>query len=277
MINRICISINNRCNLACKYCHFHEKEEYIEKTNMNVFKILDNVNDYIKRYELKTFKIGFVGNGEPFLDFDKLKKYIEYISNELKSGIITAYTITNGTLVSEEMLLFLKEHNVTVGFSIDGIRSIHNKWRCNSYKKVRSAIDLYKDIYGMYPTLNCTVGTDVLDNAEQTIEFFKQFDSRITFSRMIGKYGISMLDFSNFINKAKEKLNIRTGGYDCTMYGGLCGAGINNYFYANEKVYICGNCIDLGESFPYTTPIDEIKFEVNNFERNRCYKENLNK
>ena len=25
MINRICISINNSCNLGCKYCHFHEK------------------------------------------------------------------------------------------------------------------------------------------------------------------------------------------------------------------------------------------------------------
>ena len=25
MIDRICISINNRCNLACSYCHFHEK------------------------------------------------------------------------------------------------------------------------------------------------------------------------------------------------------------------------------------------------------------
>ena len=25
MVTRACISINNRCNLNCTYCHFHEK------------------------------------------------------------------------------------------------------------------------------------------------------------------------------------------------------------------------------------------------------------
>ena len=64
MINRICISINNRCNLACRYCHFREKGE-IEAAEMNVFAILDNV----KEYATQKFKIGFVGNGEGFLDW----------------------------------------------------------------------------------------------------------------------------------------------------------------------------------------------------------------
>lgn len=61
MINRICISINNRCNLRCLYCHFHEKGE-MAAADMDVFRILDNVKAYAK----DTFKIGFVGNGEGF-------------------------------------------------------------------------------------------------------------------------------------------------------------------------------------------------------------------
>ena len=52
MIDRICISINNRCNIACRYCHFHEKC-MIEAADMDVFEILDNV----KRYAGKKFKI----------------------------------------------------------------------------------------------------------------------------------------------------------------------------------------------------------------------------
>ena len=40
-------------------------------------------------------------------------------------------------------------------------------------------------------------------------------------------------DENDFLKKASERLNVRTGGYDCTMYGGLCGAGMDNYFYAN--------------------------------------------
>ena len=90
MIDRICISINNRCNLACRYCHFHEKSN-IWVQDMDVFEILDNV----KRYAGKKFKIGFVGNGESFLDWPLLRSYIEYIED---TPAISAYTITNGTV-----------------------------------------------------------------------------------------------------------------------------------------------------------------------------------
>jgi uncharacterized protein len=205
---------------------------------MDVFKILNNVKAYIKKYRIKPFKIGFVGNGEPLLSFDKLKSYIEYIANELKANDILAYTITNGILVTEEMLDFFKEHNVNVGFSIDGPRDIHNKWRCSSFEKTLNGIELHKKVYGKYPSMNCTVGNDVIEQADDVINFFEKFQTRITFSRMIGKYGVSMSDFKSFIAKAREKLNIRFGGYDCTMYGGMCGAGINNFFYANGKIYI---------------------------------------
>ena len=30
MVTRACISINNRCNLNCTYCHFHEKKDCID-------------------------------------------------------------------------------------------------------------------------------------------------------------------------------------------------------------------------------------------------------
>lgn len=79
MINRICISINNRCNLGCKYCHFHEKS-ILDDADMDVFKILDNVKTYAKG----NFKIGFVGNGEGLLDWPKLKSYIAYLEDYYK-------------------------------------------------------------------------------------------------------------------------------------------------------------------------------------------------
>ena len=70
--------------------------------------------------------------------------------------------------------------------------------------------------------MNCTVGKEVLEHFDETITFFQQFDNRVTFSRMIGKYGISLKDFRDFMKKASKRLNVRIGGYDCTMYGGLC-------------------------------------------------------
>ena len=141
MVNRICISINNRCNLNCKYCHFHEKSDHIISSDMNVYSILDNVKTHIEKYDIPLFKIGFVGNGEPLLDYPKLKEYIVYIGDYLKNGVISAYTITNGLLFDEDILHFFREYNVNVGFSIDGIKEIHDKWRCNSFDTVLEKID----------------------------------------------------------------------------------------------------------------------------------------
>lgn len=275
MVNRICISINNRCNLSCKYCHFSEKSEHITNLDMNVYSILDNVKNHIKKFDIPLFKIGFVGNGEPLLDFSELKQYIMYIGDFLKSGTIQAYTITNGTVINEEMLRFFQEYNVNVGFSIDGIKEIHNKWRCNSFDKVLNGIELYHKIYGVYPSMNCTVGHDILNRSDDTIVFFKQFNNRITFSRMIGVNSIRLDEFREFIEKASASLNVRMGGYDCTMYGGKCGAGINNLFYANGKIYICGNCVDIPSKFSSETTIDEVKFDIKPFDRQFCYKEKL--
>lgn len=275
MVNRICISINNRCNLNCSYCHFHEKSTHIQSEEMDVYAILDNAKSHIEKYNIQQFKIGFVGNGEPLLDFDLLHDYIIYIGEHLKKRLISAYTISNGLIATEEMLRFFKEYGVDIGFSIDGIKSVHNALRCNSYDKVMQSIELYRKINGAYPSMNCTVGRDVLANQKETIDFFAQFDNRITFSRMIGKNGISLDSFKAFMNTAMKTLNVRTGRYDCTMYGGMCGAGINNYYFANGKAYICGNCIDLPTPYCSDTPLDLIDFRVNPFDRNCCYKESL--
>lgn len=275
MINRACISINNRCNLNCSYCHFHttEKARHIAEAEMNVYGILDNIKTHIEKYEITKFKLGFVGNGEPLLDYELLKDYIEYISDYLSNEKIAAYTITNGTVISEQVLTFFKDYNVNVGFSIDGIPEIHNKLRCNTHSKVMDAIELFYSINGCYPSMNCTVGKDILYNMDDTVAFFEKFNNKITFSRMIGINGISLAEFHDFLKVAMKKLNVRTGGYDCTMYGGMCGAGINNIFYANGNIYLCGNCVDLPPIAKADTPIDHIVPEISKFDRKSCFRE----
>lgn len=277
MINRACISINNRCNLNCTYCHFHapEKTAHLTESEMDIYAVLDNIMNHIDKHEIKVFKLGFVGNGEPLLDFENLKGYIKHIESFLSDGRIAAYTITNGTLVTKEMLEFFKTYSINIGFSIDGIPDIHNRYRCGTHTAVMKSIELYHTVNGHYPFMNCTVSRDVLDRTDEAIAFFEPFGTRITFSRMIGENGIELDDFHKFLEKAKEKLYVRTGGYDCTMYGGKCGAGINNIFYANGKIYICGNCVDLPDHYSSDTPLDEVKFIIKPFDRSYCYKEEL--
>lgn len=275
MITRACISINHACNLNCAYCHFHEKRNAIVNADMDVIQILDNIRTHIQKYSIKTFKLGFVGDGEPLLAFGKLQQYITHIADLLKTGQIAAYVITNGTTVNRSMIEFLTQHNVSIGFSIDGPKYIHDTWRCGSFDQVMHNIELYREITGAYPSMNCTVGEAALQNTDDIIEFFKPFNNKITFSRMIGKYGITLEEFHVFLDKVATELNVRRGGYDCTMYGGMCGAGIDNIFYANNKIFVCGNCIDVDMSFPANTPLDCINFNVSSFDRTNCYKESV--
>lgn len=236
---------------------------------MDVFLILDNVKKYSKR----PFKIGFVGNGECFLDWIKLKSYITYLEGY---DNITAYTITNGTVtLLDEDWKFLEDHHINVGFSIDGYRELHDMNRCGSFDKAIKNVEEYKRVTGHYPTFNATVGEESLKNADRVINFFKPFGTRVTFSRMIGKYGITLGEYRDFLNRAEKEIPVRRGGFDCTMYGGQCGAGTNNYFFSNGKVYFCGNCIDLppvGSSDMTFEVLEKISLQ---FDRNYCYKESL--
>ncbi len=268
MINRICISINNQCNLACKYCHFHDKG-ILENAEMDVYEILDNVKNYTK----SSFKIGFVGNGECFLVWNQLKSYISYIED---CDNISSYTITNGTVaLADEDWMFLENHKVNVGFSLDGYKELHDKNRCGSFDKVLKNVEVYKQVTGHYPTFNATVGEESILNADRVISFFKPFGTRVTFSRMIGKHGISLQEYRAFLTQAEKEIPVRRGGLDCTMYGGQCGAGINNFFFANGKVYYCGNCIDLPPVGNSSMKFEELEKVSLQFDRNNCFKESL--
>lgn len=268
MVDRICISINNRCNLSCKYCHFHEKG-LSEDIPMDVLKILKNVKEYAQHQ----FKIGFVGNGEPLLDYDRLKQYILYLADNENVSI---YTITNGTVeLADEEWNFLEEHRINVGFSVDGPEDIHNLYRGNTLQRVLKNVEKYKTCTGHYPTFNATVGKESLDKLEDIIAFFKPFGTRITFSRMIGKYGISLEEYKAFIHEVEKHLPVRRGALDCTMYGGMCGAGANNFFFSNGKVYLCGNCIDLPAIGSSEMTFEELEGINLKFNRNYCYKESI--
>ena len=114
-----------------------------------------------------------------------------------------------------------------------------------------------------------------MEHREQVFDFFRSFGSRITFSRMIGSYGISLEDYWQFMEEAKGSLSVRTGALDCTMYGGLCGAGTNNYFFANGKVYFCGNCVDLPPVADSHISFFDLEKMHLTFDRTHCYKEGL--
>ena len=70
MVTRACISINNRCNLNCTYCHFHEKKDYIQEDNMDVITILDIIASHIEDNDIDLFKLGFVDSNREMIPLE---------------------------------------------------------------------------------------------------------------------------------------------------------------------------------------------------------------
>ena len=57
MIDRACISLTNKCNLKCKYCHFQDKQNNYSEFSIDDLKaIVDNIHDYCKQNHLEKFK-----------------------------------------------------------------------------------------------------------------------------------------------------------------------------------------------------------------------------
>ena len=124
------IKLTNRCNLQCSYCYFpqdHETHTMSLETGKNVIQ---------KMYELPTnvpLTLGFHG-GEPLLEFEKIMALMEYTNEEIANGSRrVAYQLqTNGTLMTDEIAAALKQNNVWVGLSLDGVTENSNS--CRGYR-----------------------------------------------------------------------------------------------------------------------------------------------
>lgn len=129
----VSLTISERCNLNCVYCYEHNKTAR-DMTFEQAKSIIDS--------ELKERKpsdytcIDFFG-GEPFLNFELIKRVYDYVTSFYK-GKIHFFATTNGTLVHGEIQKWLleKRANFSVGLSLDGTREAHNINRSDSFDDI---------------------------------------------------------------------------------------------------------------------------------------------
>lgn len=123
-LTNICLNLTDDCNLHCRYCFVEQHPHYM------TYKVAKDATDWIyKNLQIKKElnyipqdemgSINFFG-GEPTLMWDSiivpLTKYIKtnYL-NDIYLGITT-----NGTLLTDERIQFLKDNNIGLLLSIDG-------------------------------------------------------------------------------------------------------------------------------------------------------------
>lgn len=115
-ITRAFLNVTNVCPLACKYCFVHQNEKQMD------YQIgIDSVNFLASNANMDGVNpsIVFFG-GEPLVRYaDFVKPLTVYIREKYGSFFNLSIT-TNGVLLNEEILSFLKGYDVGILFSMDG-------------------------------------------------------------------------------------------------------------------------------------------------------------
>ena len=124
--------ITKNCNLACRYCF--EKQSEVSNSNEGIMsaETVEKGLRFFSRlirleperfYEKKT--IIFYG-GEPFHNKKVLFHAIDTVNQYTAAGKLPASTrmliVTNGTLLHDDDIEFIRKNNITLTFSLDGDR-----------------------------------------------------------------------------------------------------------------------------------------------------------
>lgn len=122
--------LTQSCNLNCVYC-YGDGGKYGSSGNMEentAFQAVDWMLEQSRK--IQKLYIGFFG-GEPFLNFSLMKAVVEYAEKRMqKMGKqVVFYTTTNATLLDDEKIAFMKEHQIQVMISFDGPREIQDAQR----------------------------------------------------------------------------------------------------------------------------------------------------
>lgn len=119
---KMMLMVQSNCNLACTYCYEVQSGFHSTGTRMDYETGVRSVEFLIQRSgRRRDLEVTFFG-GEPLLNFELIQQLVDYCkSREPETGKRFCYQITtNATLLSDEMLAYLVEHEFSVMVSIDG-------------------------------------------------------------------------------------------------------------------------------------------------------------
>lgn len=126
-VYELVLMISQDCNMKCSYC-YADAGTYSEEASFMDREIAKTGVEKICQVE-DIEEIMFFG-GEPFLNFPLIREIVEL--NKEKGRKLKYGVVTNGTIMTDDMLKVLKENNFGVTVSLDGPPHIHNL--CRVYK-----------------------------------------------------------------------------------------------------------------------------------------------
>lgn len=151
-IQQVVLQVTQNCNLRCSYCAYSGKYFNRQHTSKRMsLQTAMSAIDFVMRhsFEVKELVIGFYG-GEPVLEFELIKKVIEYVETQYPGRNVRFNFTTNLTLFSDEVIEYILEKKIDILISLDGPKDVQDKYRVfangeGSYKVVQKNAKKMRD------------------------------------------------------------------------------------------------------------------------------------
>lgn len=219
----IILQITQNCNLRCSYCPYSSNNgtNRLHSNKKMSWELAKKSIDYYKFNSVDSGKavLSFYG-GEPLIEFELIKKCVDYFKTTFKGKEIALYITTNGTLIDNSKAEYLEKNNFKVTISLDGTKITNDRNRKflnnngSVFDTVTNNIKMIRENYKkLYNNLNINMVMDqrlefqiYLDMFEQ-LDYLKDADIRMTTiddTSLIDKIQAS----SDFVNPIRKQINI---------------------------------------------------------------------
>ncbi len=203
--------VTDSCNLRCRYCFINGNMPKDYRPSMMSFDVAKEAIDMFFRnlslnppeYANLRKTIFFYG-GEPFLNFDLIKRTVEYIESAYESEVaamgskLRLAIVSNGTMINEEIARFIGAHeNLDIAISIDGPKEIHDVQRvcvdgCGSFNQAINGVKLLRTLgRKRFVSLSATIGEHNIDKLP-------------TLLRLHRKYGFASINLNPLVDTAND-------------------------------------------------------------------------
>lgn len=121
-VKALCLNIAHSCNMKCTYC-FASQGDFGQKPALMSNEVGQQALDFLVKAsgEIKNLEVDFFG-GEPLLNFDVVKSIVKYGRQlEEKTNKNINFTLTtNSLLLTDEIMDFIIEEDISIVLSLDG-------------------------------------------------------------------------------------------------------------------------------------------------------------
>lgn len=158
------LEMSMACNFRCRYCCYGEHYQNTRnhgKELMSFDTAKEAVDFYLSHFGMsgrgniwRNPIVAFYG-GEPLLNYEVIRRVVEYIEANYADQNVEYTITTNGYLLSEDKMDFFVKHGFSLIVSFDGNRENHDRNRVDlngkgTYEQVYRAVSTFRKRYPNY-------------------------------------------------------------------------------------------------------------------------------